>query len=112
MFKSKYIISISAIIIFLISTSIIKNKTRILEKQITSLNTKTLLKKKIINEAQLEFYYLTSPSEIEKKLRLIGFDDYEPIEYSKIFFDISDFNKIQNIINYIQLLFKVYCLKI
>ncbi len=96
MFKSKYIISISAIIIFLISTSIIKNKTRILEKQITSLNTKTLLKKKIINEAQLEFYYLTSPSEIEKKLRLIGFDDYEPIEYSKIFFDISDFNKIQN----------------
>ncbi len=96
MFKSKYIISISAIIIFLILTSIIKNKTRIIEKQITNLNTKTLLKKKIINEAQLEFYYLTSPSEIEKKLSIIGFVDYGPIEYSKIFFDISDFNKIQN----------------
>ena len=53
-------------------------------------------KKKDINEAQLDFYYLTSPAEIEKKLNIIGFNNYQPIKHSNIFFDISDFTKIQN----------------
>ena len=57
---------------------------------------KTLLKRKDLNEAQLDFYYLTSPAELEKKLGIIGLDNYQPIEYSKIFFEISDFNKIQS----------------
>ena len=56
---------------------------------------KILLQKKDFNEAQLEFYYLTSPAEIEKKLSLIGFSNYQPIKYSNIFFKISDFDNIQ-----------------
>ncbi len=96
MFKTKFIISISIFVIFLIITSAIKNKTRIIEKQISNLNTNILLKKKDINEAQLDFYYLSSPSEIEKKLDMIGFNKYQPIKFSNIFFDISDFTKIQN----------------
>ena len=55
-----------------------------------------MLKKKNINEAQLDFYYLTSPAEIEKKLIIIGFDDYQPIKYSNIFLEISNFMIIQN----------------
>ena len=96
MFRTKFIISITIFVTFLIITSAIKNKTRVIEKQILNLNAKILIKKKDINEAQLDFYYLTSPSEIEKKLDIIGFDRYLPIKYSNIFFDISDFTEIQN----------------
>ena len=96
MFKTKFIISITIFVTFLIITSAIKNKTRVIEKQILNLNAKILIKNKDINETQLDFYYLTSPSEIEKKLNIIGFDNYQPIKYSNIFFDISDFTEIQN----------------
>ena len=95
MFRSKIIICITIFITFLVLTSAIKNKTRIIEKQIIQLNNKILLQKKDFNEAQLEFYYLTSPAEIEKKLSLIGYSNYQPIKYSNIFFKISDFDNIQ-----------------
>ena len=96
MFKMKFIISATVFIFFLIVTSTIKNKTRIIEKNISNLNKKVLTKKKDINEAQLDFHYLTSPAEIEKKLSMIGFYDYQPIKYANIFFDISDFTEIHN----------------
>ena len=96
MFRSKIIICVTIFTTFLVLTSTIKNKTRIIEKQIMHLNNKILLKKKDFNEAQLEFYYLTSPAEIEKKLSLIGFSNYQPIKYSNIFFKISDLDNIRN----------------
>ena len=96
MFKTKFIISISILVTFLIITSMIKNKTREIEKKILNLNVKILSKEKNINETQLEFYYLTSPLEIEKRLNIIGFDKYQPIAYSNIFFDVSDLINIQN----------------
>ncbi len=96
MFKMKFLISASIFIIFLALTSTIKNKTRLIEKNIRFLNSKIFLKKKNINEAQLDLHYLTSPAEIEKKLNTIGFLNYKPISLSNIFFDISDFNEIEN----------------
>ena len=96
MFKMKFIIASSIFISFLIVTSIIKNKTRVIEKNISNLSKIILIKTKDINEAQLDFHYLTSPAEIEKKLSIIGFDNYKPIKYSNIFFDISDFTEIHN----------------
>ena len=96
MFKMKFIIASSIFISFLLITSIIKNKTRVIEKNISNLSKIILIKTKDINEAQLDFHYLTSPAEIEKKLSIIGFDNYKPIKYSNIFFDISDFTEIQN----------------
>ncbi len=102
MYKTKFIISILIFVACLIITSTIKNETRILEKKIKNLNTKVLLSEKNLNEAQLDFYYLSSPKEIEKRLYTIGFDNYRPIDYSRIFLDISDFiniNKISNLNN-------------
>ena len=96
MFKMKFIIAITVFISFLLVTSTIKNKTRVIEKNISNLNTKIFIKTSDINETQLDFDYLTSPAEIEKKISVIGFDNYQPIKYSSIFFDISDFNEIQN----------------
>ena len=96
MFRTKFIISISVFVIFLIVTSVIKNKTRVTEKQISNLKKIILIKEKNLNEAELDFYYLTSPEELEKKLNLIGFNNYEPIKYSNIYFNISDISEIQS----------------
>ena len=96
MSKIKFLISITIFVTFLITTSIIKNKTRVIEKQIKSLNNIILIKEKNVNESELDFYYLSSPIEIEKKLNLIGFNKYQPIKYSNIYFDMSDFTTIQN----------------
>ena len=68
MFNSKFIFSLIIFITFLIITSFIKNQSRILEKQISRLNIKVLSIEKNLSETQLEFFYLTSPLEIEKKL--------------------------------------------
>ena len=96
MLRTKFIITSIIFIIFLIITSAVKNKTRILEKKITNLSNDILLKRKDFNETQLDFYYLSSPKEVEKKLNIIGFNDYSPISNSKIFLNISDFTKINN----------------
>ena len=96
MFKTRFIISSIVFIIFLIITPTINNKTRIIEKQIFNLNTTISSLEQNINETQLDFHYLTSPAEIEKKLNIIGFANYQPISHSKIFFDISDFLSIEN----------------
>ena len=96
MFKMKFTIALSIFISFLLFTSTIKNKTRVIEKNISNLSKIILIKTKDINEAQLDFHYLTSPAEIEKRLSMIEFNNYQPIKYSSIFFNISDFTKIQN----------------
>ena len=96
MFNAKFIVSITIFIIFLVLTSAVKNKTRVIEKQIAILKSKVSAKKNNINEAQLDFFYLSSPSEIEKKLNIIGLYKYKPINYSNIYFNIHDFTKIKN----------------
>ena len=66
MFKKKFMISTFIFVFLFLFTSIIKNKTRLIEKQISNLNIQILLKEKNINETQLDFHYLTSPAIIEK----------------------------------------------
>jgi len=94
--RTKLIMSITIFVTFLLITSAIKNKTRIIEKQISYLNKDILIKEKNLNETELDFFYLTSPTELEKKLNLIGINNYKPIQYSNIYFNISDLSKIQN----------------
>ncbi len=96
MLNKKFLICSAIFVSLLIITSAIKNKTRIIEKKISNLNIQILAKKKDINETQLDFHYLTSPSEIEKKIIIIGIENYQPIIHSKIFFNIFDFTEIQN----------------
>ena len=95
MFKSKIIISTVIFLFFLIITSIIKNKTRIIEKKINNLNKQIISKERDINESQLDFYFLTSPAELEKKINILGLDNYSPIENSKIFLSFNIFTNLQ-----------------
>ena len=94
MYKSKIIIT-SVILVFLIVTSIIKNQTRIIEKKLYKLSKKITLKEKDINESQLDFYVLTSPAEVEKKIEILGYNLYLPVDNSNIFLNLSNFTDIQ-----------------
>ena len=96
MLNKKIIIYSVIFVTLLIITSTIKNKTRIIEKKISNLSKQVWIKKKDLNETQLDFYYLSTPIEIEKKLIIIGFENYQPIIHSKIFFDISNFTSIND----------------
>ena len=96
MFKTKIFISIITFSFLLIGTSILKNQTREIEKNILNLSEKVLIKEKDLNETQLDFYYLTSPSVIEKQIYHLDKNQYIPMEYSKIFFSLSNFLKLDN----------------
>ena len=102
MFKLKIIIPSISFLIFLIVTSIIKNQTRIIEKKLYKLNKKITLKEQDINESQLDFYFLTSPTELESKVRALGQNNYTPIKNSNIFLSLSIFTNIQKKISIIK----------
>ena len=53
------------------------------------MNKKITLKKQDINESQLDFHFLTSPAEIEKKVKILGQNNYSPIKKSNIFLQIN-----------------------
>ena len=96
MFRLKIIILSIIFLFLLVVTSIIKNQTRIIEKKLFKLDKKIALKEKDINESQLDFYFLTSPAEIEKKVKILGQKNYFPIQNSNLFLNISNFTNIQN----------------
>ena len=58
------------------------------------MNIKVLSIEKNLSETQLEFFYLTSPLEIENKLINYDLKKFKPIEHSKIFYHLDDFTSI------------------
>ena len=59
------------------------------------LNNKIILKEKDMSESELDFYFLTSPAEIEKKIKILNLNNYSPIENSKIFLSFNIFTNMQ-----------------
>ena len=96
MFKLKISISILIFSFLLIATSIVKNQTRKIEKEISFYKKVILDKEKDINETQLDFFYLTSPMIIEEKILLLSDRDYFPMENSRIFLNIPNFLNVKN----------------
>ena len=96
MFKFKIVLITIFISLLLIGTSILKNQTREIEKQIYYLNKKINIIQKDLNETQLDFFYLTSPSIIEKRIEHLDSSQYVVMEYSKIFLSLTSFNNLQN----------------
>tara|TARA_S200000501_G_scaffold348518_1_gene363786 strand:+ start:478 stop:738 length:261 start_codon:yes stop_codon:yes gene_type:complete len=76
-------------------TSIIKNKTRIIEKDISKLENKIANIKTNLYESQLDYYYLTSPKLLKSKLEFLSDADYVHMEFSKIYLDYNHFLKNQ-----------------
>ena len=95
MFKIKILISIIIFSSSLVFTSIIKNQTREIEKKIFNLSKLNNFKNKDLNESQLDFSYLTSPSMIEKRVQELNLIEYFPMDHSKIYLDISNFKDLK-----------------
>ena len=91
MLKTKFLISILIFSSLMIATSVIKNQTREIEKKIYNLSGVILSKEKDFNESQLDFFYITSPLMIEKKIKHLDNNNYIIMEYSKIFLSMTDF---------------------
>ena len=77
-------------------TSIVKNKTRIIEKDISKLENKIAYVENDLYESQLDYYYLTSPKILKSKLEFLSDADYIHMEFSKIYLNYNNFLKSQN----------------
>ena len=89
--NKKLTISILVFSLLLFCTSIIKNKTRIIEKNIILYEKKIFNLEKELNESQLEFYYLTSPQILQEKISFLTSDKYQHLGISKIYLDYNNF---------------------
>lgn len=93
MIKTKLVISLIIFTLLMISTSVIKNKTHVIEKNITRYQENISVLKKSLHESQLDYFYLTSPSYISEKIKEYSDATYIPMNYSKIYFSYEDFVK-------------------
>ena len=96
MLRFKVIFSIFIFSFLLIGTSFIKNQSRQIEKKIFSLSNLVHNQEKNLSELQLDFSYLSSPVMIEMKIKNLDYNQYFPIQNSKIFLSITSFTDLQN----------------
>ena len=68
----------------MILTSVIKTQSRILEKKIYLLENNIANIKNEIHEAQLDYYYLSSPEFISNKIKEYSNENYNSIEFEFI----------------------------
>ena len=89
--NSRLTLSIAIFSFLLFFTSIIKNKTRVIEKNIMSYENKIFNLEKELYESQLDFYYLTSPKLLQEKLSFLTTDEYQSVGISNIYLDYDNF---------------------
>ena len=93
--KTKFIVSLLTFSFLLFFTSVIKNKTRVIEKKIVLAETNINNLKQSLNESQIDFFYLTSPKILKEKLQFLTSEEYEHMKFSKIYLDYESFIKSQ-----------------
>jgi len=93
MFKKSLILSLTVFFTLMIITSVIKNKTRNLEKEIEKINKEVAFLEKQLSDAETDYIYLSSPNELKKSLSALGKEEYLSFDHSRIFFSIEQFLK-------------------
>ena len=93
MFKKSIILSITCFLLLTITTSLIKNKARNLEKDILKLKKNISLLEKQISDAEIDFIYLSNPEQLSKHLADLKKEKYSTYNHSRIFFSINHFLK-------------------
>ncbi len=91
MFKKSVIISLSVFFILMIFTSIVKNNTRNIEKNIEKLAGEVSVLEKELADASIDFIYLSTPERLRKKLADLTNTKYFSYDYSRIFLSTKDF---------------------
>ncbi len=95
MFRFKIFISVIIFSFLLVGTSIIKNNTRAIENKIYNSKNRIYIKERDLNESQLDYSYLTSPSILEQKIKIIDTEQYFPMKYSNIFLSMTSFTDLE-----------------
>ena len=91
MFKKSIFVSLTIFLILMIFTSIVKNNTRGIEKNIESLSKDVSILEKELSDAKIDFIYLSSPEKLQKNLSKFDNKKYYSYEYSRIFLSTEDF---------------------
>ena len=95
MHRIKLIISICIFSVLLGLTSGIKNQTRIIEKKIYTIDRQISDIEKDLHETQLDYFYVSSPGYLSKKIKQLDFIEYMPMDFSRIYFSYRDFTNFQ-----------------
>ena len=93
MFKKSLIFSLTIFFTLMIVTSLIKNKTRNLEKKIEKINKEVAFLEKQLSDAEIDYIYLSSPNKLKKHLFTLGKEEYLSFDHSRIFFTTEEFLK-------------------
>ena len=91
MIKIKFLFTIFVFSFLLTITSIIKNQTRIIEKNIYKIGRKILVLKKDLSETELDYFYLSSPNNLSNRTKDLALIDYVPMDFSRIYLNYNDF---------------------
>ena len=90
-FKKSLILSIVCFFLITITTSVIKNKSRNLEKDILKIKKDISLLEKQVSDAEIDFIYLSKPERLTKQLTKLKSKEYLTFEHSRIFFSVDHF---------------------
>jgi len=93
MFKKSLIFSLTVFFTLMIITSLIKNKTRNLEKEIEKINKEVAFLEKELSDAEIDYIYLSSPKKLKQYISTFGKEEYLSFDYSRIFFSTEQFLK-------------------
>ena len=91
MFKKSITISLSIFFILMIFTSIVKNNTRNIEKNIGKLGREVSILEKELADSKIDFIYLSTPEKLREKLTDLNNTKYLSYDYSRIFLSTKDF---------------------
>ena len=91
MLKKSLIFSLGIFLILMIFTSLVKHKTRNLEKKINLINKEIVILDKQLNDGKTDFAYLSSPEQLKKYLIILRKQDYSIYDHSRIFLSTDDF---------------------
>ena len=91
MVNKKIFISLIIFSVLMTFASMVKTKTRIIEKNINNYEKSIVNLENNIYEAELDYYYLSSPSVISKNIFEFSNEEYSSIDYSRIYFSLEQF---------------------
>ena len=72
-------------------TSLVKNKTRYIEKKIYKADRRISIIEKDLHETELDYFYLSSPNNLSVKIKDLAFIEYVPMDFSRIYLNYRHF---------------------
>jgi len=90
-YNKKKLIIIFIYLFFFIAIPIVKNESRLIEKEIQNYESEIFILQKNLLEASLEFQYLSSPAVLSSKVNKNLRQKYNSLNLSQIYLNIEDF---------------------